>query len=196
MNMVFGGQFSSRLNLNLREQKGYTYGARSMFEWRVREPGPFVATASVQTAVTAPALAEFLKEFDGWSAAGPSRPRSWTSAGSSSPAAIRPASRRPRQIAAQLETLFTYRLPDDYFNTVVPGVDAVTADDVLGVAKKYLALDRLAIVVVGDRKAIEPELRKLPAGQDADGPAVRREFPARAGEGVTAVSLLNRREQR
>ncbi|MGD0900170.1 MAG: pitrilysin family protein [Thermoguttaceae bacterium] len=65
MNMAFGGQFSSRLNLNLREQKGYTYGARSMFEWRVRQPGPFVATASVQTAVTAPALAEFLKELEG-----------------------------------------------------------------------------------------------------------------------------------
>ncbi|MGD0900171.1 MAG: hypothetical protein ABR915_20235 [Thermoguttaceae bacterium] len=65
----------------------------------------------------------------------------------------------------QLETLFTYQLPDDYFNTVVPGVRAVTADDVVRVAKKYLDLDRLSIVVVGDRKAVEPELRKLPVGK-------------------------------
>src|SRR5262249_1802198 len=62
MNTVFGGQFSSRLNLNLREDKGYTYGARSTFDWR-QQPGPFIASASVQTDVTAPAVAEFFKEF-------------------------------------------------------------------------------------------------------------------------------------
>ena len=65
MNMVFGGQFSSRLNMNLREQNGYTYGARSVWDWRVNERGPLVATSSVQTAVTAAALSEFLKELEG-----------------------------------------------------------------------------------------------------------------------------------
>jgi zinc protease len=69
MNSIFGGQFSSRLNLNLREAKGYTYGAHSMFEWRIPQPGPFLATASVHTAVTAPALAEILKEFQGMAGA-------------------------------------------------------------------------------------------------------------------------------
>ncbi len=163
MNMVFGGQFSSRLNLNLREEKGYTYGARSMFEWRVRQPGPFVATASVQTARHRPRPGR-VPQGDRGHGRRPARrpPRNSTSARSSSPAATRPASRRPRQIAQQLETLFAYQLPDDYFNTVVPGVMAVTADDVLRVAKKYLPLDRLTVVVVGDRKAIEPALRKLP----------------------------------
>ena len=74
--------------------------------------------------------------------------------------------RRPRSVATQLETLFAYKLPDDYFNTVVPGVRAVTAEDTMRVAKKYLALDHLAIIVVGDRATIEPELRKLPIGKD------------------------------
>ncbi len=72
----------------------------------------------------------------------------------------------PSQVATQLETLFAYKLPDDYFNTVVPGVRAVTAEDTMRVAKKYLALDRLTIIVVGDRAKIEPELRKLPIGKE------------------------------
>ena len=71
MNAIFGGQFSSRLNLNLRESKGYTYGARTTFDWRIQQPGPLLATASVQTAATAPALVEFLKEFRGMAGSRP-----------------------------------------------------------------------------------------------------------------------------
>ncbi len=72
----------------------------------------------------------------------------------------------PTQLAAQLETLFVYRLPDDYFDTVVPGINAVTGDDVLAMAKKYLKTGELTIVVVGDRKKIEADLRELPLGKD------------------------------
>jgi zinc protease len=165
MNMVFGGQFSSRLNLNLREQKGYTYGARSLFEWRVRRPGPFVAAASVQTAVTAPALAEFLKELDGMVGGRPVQAKELDFCQKFITRGYAAGFETPSQIATQLETLFIYKLPDDYFNTVVPGVRAVTAEEVMAVAKRYLALDRLAVVVVGDRKAMEPELRKLPLGE-------------------------------
>jgi zinc protease len=165
MNMAFGGQFSSRLNLNLREQKGYTYGARSMFEWRVREPGPFVAAASVQTAVTAPALTEFLKELEGMVGGRPVDAKELDFCQKFITRGYAAGFETPSQIATQLETLFVYQLPDDYFNSVVPGVRAVTADEVMAVAKKYLALDRLAVVLVGDRKVIEPELRKLPLGK-------------------------------
>ena len=63
MNTALGGQFASRLNMNLREAKGYTYGARSSFDWRSRDTGLFAATTSVQTEVTAPALKELLKEL-------------------------------------------------------------------------------------------------------------------------------------
>ena len=166
MNAVFGGQFSSRLNVNLREQKGYTYGAQTTFDWRVHEVGPFNATASVQTAVTAPALVEFLKEFDGMVGGRPVAGdelqfcRRFLTRGY--PAMFETTT----QLAAQLETLFAYRLPDDYFNTFVPEVDAVTADQVLDTAKKYLKVGELTIVVVGDRKKIEAGLRDLPVGKD------------------------------
>ncbi len=166
MNMVFGGQFSSRLNMNLREHKGYTYGARSAWDWRVHERGPFVATSSVQTAVTAAALSEFLKELDGMVGARLVEERELDFCKKYVTRGYTAGFETPSQVATQLETLFTYGLPDDYFNTVIPGVRAVTGEDVLRVAKKYLALDRLAIVVVGDRAKIEPELRKLPIGKD------------------------------
>ena len=166
MNTVFGGQFSSRLNLNLREQKGYSYGARSAWDWRVRAEGPFVAISSVQTNVTAPALAEFLKELRDIAGARPVEDKELDFCKKYVSRGYTAGFETPSQVATQLENLLAYNLPDDYFNTVVPGIQAVTAGDVTRVAKKYLALDRLAVVVVGDRAKIEPELRKLPVGND------------------------------
>lgn len=166
MNSIFGGQFSSRLNMNLREEKGYTYGARTMFDWRVRQPGPFLAIASVQTAVTAPALVEFLKEFDGMVG---KRPVTEDELAFSKDYLTRgyPAGfETPGNIASQLETLVQFQLPDGYFNTVVPKITAVTCDDVLRAAKKHLDTARLGVLVVGDRSKIEAGLRGLPIGKD------------------------------
>jgi len=72
----------------------------------------------------------------------------------------------PSQVATQLEILFAYQLPDDYFNTVVPGVHAVTTADTMRVARQYLDPEHLTIIVVGDRAKIERELRELPGGKD------------------------------
>jgi zinc protease len=166
MNTVFGGQFSSRLNLNLREQKGYTYGARSSWDWRVRSEGLYVATSSVQTNVTAPALTEFLKELKDMAGERPVEAKELEFCRKYVTRGYTAGFETPSHVASQLETLVAYQLPDNYFNTVVPGIQAVTADDVMRVAKKYLDLDRLAIVVVGDRAKVEPELRKLPVGKD------------------------------
>jgi zinc protease len=166
MNMIFGGQFSSRLNMNLREQKGYTYSARSAWDWRVHQRGPLLATASVQTAVTAGALAEFLKELDGMAGARPVGEKELDFCKKYVTRGYTAGFETPSQVATQLETLLAYKLPDDYFNTVVPGVRAVTAADVARVAKEYLAVDRLTMIVVGDRAEIEPDLRKLPTGTD------------------------------
>jgi predicted Zn-dependent peptidase len=165
-NTIFGGQFLSRLNMNLREDKGYTYGARSTLEWRVREPGTIVAAASVQTRVTAPALVEFLKELR--DIAGP-RPVGPDELARGQRFLVRgyPANfETSSQVAEQLETLATYRLPGDYFNTVVPKLNAVTTADVLQTAKKYFKLDRLTIDIVGDRAAIEADLGKLPEAKN------------------------------
>ena len=168
MNSIFGGQFSSRLNLNLRETKGYTYGARSAFDWRIRQPGPYVASASVQTAVTAPALVEFLKEYQGLVAA---RPAEAQEVDFSKMYLIRgfPADfETPGQVARSLEALVEYGLPDDFFNTYLPRIQAVSPSDVQSVAKKYVDLEHLAIIIVADRAKVEASLRELPVGKDLE----------------------------
>jgi zinc protease len=166
MNSVFGGQFMSRLNMNLREQKGYTYGARTMFDWRIRQRGPFLAMASVQTAVTAPALVEFLKEFDGMLGGRPVGGEELEFSKAFLTRGYPAGFETPSQVASHLETLVEHGLPDDYFNTYIPKISAVTPADVLRVAKKYLDREHLTIVIVGDRAKIESDLQKLPEGKD------------------------------
>ena len=166
MNTALGGQFASRLNLNLREDKGYTYGVRSSFDWRSRAAGMFAASTSVQTEVTTPALKEMLKEVA--EIAGP-RPvqgeeldfcKKYFTRGF--PAAFETSS----SLAAQLETLVQHRLPDDYFNGVVPKIAAATTEEIQRVAKQYVDPNALIVVVVGDRTKVEKGLRDLPAGKN------------------------------
>jgi zinc protease len=164
MNTIFGGQFSSRLNMNLRENKGYTYGARASFDWR-RQPGPYIATANVQTAVTAPALAEFLREFRDIAGGRPAEPKELEFAKAYITRSYPASFETPRDIAGRLEDLVEYGLADDYYNTVVPGIAAVQLADVDRVAKKYIDLEHLSVVVVGDRSQIESGLRALPDGK-------------------------------
>ena len=118
------------------------------------------------TAVTAPALVEFLKEFDGMVG---KRPVTEDELAFSKDYLTRgyPAGfETPGNIASQLETLVQFRLPDDYFNTVMPKIAAVTCDDVLRAAKKHLDTAHLDILVVGDRSKIESGLHALPIGKD------------------------------
>ena len=160
LNTILGGQFVSRVNLNLRENKGYTYGARTAFEHR-RGPGPFAASAGVQTAVTRESIIEFMRELRGIRGAIPIRPEE-LEAGKQ--AIIRGYPRgfeTPAQIAGRLEDIVLYNLPDDYFNTYIRRVQAVTMQDVSRVANRYLDPARMAILVVGDRRVVEPTLREI-----------------------------------
>ena len=161
MNTILGGSFTSRLNNNLREQHGYTYGASSAFDMRV-SAGPFVAAAGVQTDKTSEALTEFFKELEGILKPVPAdeleRAKNYV------------ALRYPGtfettgDISRRLEDAVLYRLPDDYFEKYVPNIRAVTAADVQRVAQKYVLTGQMAIVIVGDRKVIEPGIRALNLG--------------------------------
>ncbi|CAA9297243.1 MAG: hypothetical protein AVDCRST_MAG11-575 [uncultured Gemmatimonadaceae bacterium] len=161
MNTILGGSFTSRLNQNLRETKGYTYGAQSGFAMR-RAPGPFTARAEVVTAKTDSALVEFMKEL--------------RAIRDTVPAAELAKAKQYLQlqlpgdfettgaIAGQLVPLVTYGLPLDYYDSYVQRIAAVTQADVQRVARRYVDPARLAVVIVGDRKAVEPGLRALGVG--------------------------------
>ncbi len=160
MNRILGGTVSGRLYLNLRQDKGYTYGVRSTFDYR-RDAGPFVAGAAVQGFSTRESVVEFLKEIDGIRGG---KPISAAEIERARQAVIRGFPRgfeTPEQIAAGLEAVVTYGLPDTYFDTYVQKIASVTLDDVTRVAKQYLQPDRMAIVIVGDRASIEQPLRAV-----------------------------------
>lgn len=160
LNTMLGGQFVSRVNLNLREDKGYTYGARTSFDYR-RGAGPFVASAGVFTKVTKESVAEFLKELRGLRGEIPITTKELEF---SKQAIIRGFPRTfetPGQMANRLSDVVTYGLPDDYFNNYIQQVRAVNLADVQRVANQYLDPSRMAILVVGDRKEIESGLRSL-----------------------------------
>jgi zinc protease len=161
MNAVLGGEFSSRINLNLREDKGYTYGAHSQFVFRLG-PGPFYAGGSVQTNVTKEALSELIKELTDVTG-----PRTITEAELDF-AKDRIVRGFPAQfettgaVAGTLADLVFFDLPDDEFTTYPARVAAVTKADVDRVAGKYLHPDRITILVVGDRSKVEGPLKTLP----------------------------------
>ena len=161
MNVILGGSFTSRLNQNLREDKGYSYGARSGFGW-LPFAGPWSASAAVQTQSTGPAIAEFMKELRGMHEPIPAdeieRARNFLAmrypAGFQSVAGI----------AGRLAELVQYGLPADYFNRYVANVLAVTKEDVERVAREYIDPENVAIFVVGDREVIEQQVRDLNLG--------------------------------
>lgn len=160
MNSLLGGQFTSRINMNLREEKGYTYGARSSFSTR-RGAGPFAASADVQTAVTKESVAEFIKELNGVRGTEPITAQELEYNKQSLIRRFPSGFETIGGISGQLSSLVIYGLPDSYFNDYISKVNAVTLADVNRVANKYLTPDRMAIVIVGDRKVIEPGLKQL-----------------------------------
>jgi zinc protease len=161
MNTILGGSFTSRLNQNLREDKGYSYGAFSGFGFRPWA-GPFVAGAAVQTEATAEALTEFVRELEGILDRVPEeeleRARNYVALGFPS------TFQTVAGTAGALGELALYDLPDDYYDRYVERVLAVTAEDVQRVAARYLDPDRVAIVVVGDLAGIEAPIRALELG--------------------------------
>lgn len=174
MNAILGGQFTSRINLNLRESKGYTYGARSGFAMR-KEAGPFLAQAGVKSAVTDSSVIEFMKELRGICDADVTQ-KELDFAKNSLIRAIPQGFETPAHISGQLTNLVLYNLPDNYFNTVVQNYEKVTEADVRRVSQKYLHPASMDIVIVGDIALIKAGVEKLGLGKatvlDVDGKKV------------------------
>ena len=162
-NAVLGGQFVSRINLNLREKKGVTYGARTAFEFR-RLPGPFALHVSVQTSATAEAIEESIREIS--DIRGP-RPMTADELSLGVSAITRGYARNfetADQIARAAMQLALYDLPDDYYAEFVPAIERVTIDEASRVMARHVDPDRLTTLVVGDLEAVGPDLPRLGLG--------------------------------
>ncbi len=196
MSAILGGLFNSRLNMKLREEKGYTYGASAGFDLR-RARGPFTARAAVNTEATVPALREFLVELD--------RIRDGRVTDAELAAArdfligVFPLRfETPGPVAGSLAGLFVHGLPDDELSRYRGAIEAVTADDVLRVARDHIHPDTAAIVLVGDHDAfgedlaaagIAPVVVETDAQQTAGAPLTdpgEQAGPVDAGEGGPA----------
>jgi zinc protease len=160
LNMILGGQFVSRINMKLREEKGYTYGARTSFDLR-RGPGLFVLQASVQSEATVDAVGEAMEQLR---AIRGERPVTEDELLLGRAALTRGYPRNfetGEQIARGAAQLSLYGLPDDYFSSFVPSVLALSAEDLTQAAADYIHPDRLLTVIVGDRDKIGPSLETL-----------------------------------
>jgi zinc protease len=175
MNTELGGLFSSRINLNLREKHGYTYGAFSFLDYH-RDASPFLAGGGIRTDATAPAVTEIFNEIrrmrdtvmtpEEMALSKDSIARSLPGRFETGPAA-----------AGSFGELFVFGLPLDYFSTLPEKVDAVTAEQAQAVAQKYLVPEKMMVLAIGDKSKVEGELDKLNLGlkeiRDTDGKIVK-----------------------
>jgi len=159
MNYALGGAFNSRINLNLREDKGYTYGARSNFS-ATKLPGPFTASASVRTDATADSVVQFINEITDYrengitpdelqftkDAIGQSEARDYET---------------PGQKARLLDQIITYDLPSDFVRQQQAVISGMTEEKILQLAQEHLPLNKMKILVVGDKEVVGESLAEL-----------------------------------
>jgi predicted Zn-dependent peptidase len=162
LNTILGGQFSSRINMNLRETKGYTYGARSSFVM-IKEAGPFVASSAVRTNVTDSSVIEFMNELRKIVAEDVTA-QELEFAKNSLVRRQAQSFETPGQIAGQLMSLVLYNLPDSYFGGYVQEFEKVTVADVRKAARAYVHPEKSNIVIVGDVASIRGGLEQLGYG--------------------------------
>ena len=162
LNLILGGSFSSRLNLNLRERHGFTYGVTSSFAVR-RGPGPFAVSTAVDSAVTAAAVTEIFREIESIVAAGPNRDEVETARNYL--AGVFPLRLETTgQIASRIAGMIVYGLGDDYYRRYRDRVGRVTRADVAAAARRHIRPAELCTVVVGDAGEVAGPLEKLDIG--------------------------------
>ena len=159
MNQILGGLFQSRLNHLIREVKGYSYGAGSDFSYG-RGPGPFSAGAAVVSEKTDSALMDFMAELRGVQGAKPFTEDEIAQGKASLIQGLPQRFASVNGVNGAISGLYVNALPDSYYQEYAARVNAVTPDDLVRVARKYIDLANINIVVVGDRASVEEKLRR------------------------------------
>ena len=171
MNETLGGLFSSRINLNLREEHGYTYGADSQFVFR-RSAGPFLVASGVRTDVTAPAVGEIFKEIQRMRQT-PMTAEELAMAKDSLVRSLPSDFQTSSNVTASTANLYIFDLGLDYFSKYPERLSSITVEQAKAAAEKYLVPEKMVVVAVGDRAKIQPTLQKLNLGavemRNADG---------------------------
>ena len=172
MNDVLGGQFSSRINMNLREEKSWSYGARSLI-MATRAQRPFLAYAPVQTDKTAPALAEILREITEIRGKNPPKATELERVKSSNILSLPGRWETNPAVLGDIGQLVAYGLPNDYWDTYPQRLSELQLEQVASAATDTIDPAQLTWIVVGDRVRIEAELKALGMGEirliDVDG---------------------------
>jgi zinc protease len=169
LNTLLGGYFNSRINMNLRETHGYTYGASSFFDARIY-PGPFIVSTDVRNEVTDSSIAEVIKELK--RIIDEPVPEDELKMAKDYIVGSFPLQiETPAQVASRVMTIEIYGLPKDFYDRFREEVKKITAKDIQETARKYLHPDKLLIVVSGNSKQIKPVLEKFGpvVVYDADG---------------------------
>jgi len=172
MNTLLGGNFTSRVNMNLREDKHWSYGSFTII-WDAKGQRPFFAYAPVQTDKTKESMAELVKELNDIGASRPATADELSRAQASMTLSLPGQWETMNAVMGSINEIVTYGLPDNYYETFASKVDALTPAQMTPAAKEVIAPGQLIWVVVGDRSKIEAGIRELNLGDihliDADG---------------------------
>jgi zinc protease len=164
VNNALGGMFTSRINSNLREDKAYTYGAGSLF-MGTRGTGPFLCYTQVQTKFTKESIFEIVKELQDITGKRPLIGEELKASKNNLTKSFPQSFQTYGGIAGGIGSMVTFGLPLDQWKKYTTQVNAVDSQKSVQIAKKYIHPDALLIVVVGDRKVIEPKIRELGLGE-------------------------------
>jgi len=176
VNSIFGGKFSSRINMNLREDKHWSYGVRTILP-AARGQRPYISVSAVQTDKTKESMVELVKEYHNIVGKKPITAEELKDEQSNATLGLPGSFETVQQLGGAYGTILQYGLPEDYFNTFTQKALALTPDSANQIAKKYILPDHLVWVVVGDMSKVESGIRELNLGEvhkiDADGDPVQ-----------------------
>ena len=172
VNDIFGGKFSSRINMNLREDKHWSYGVRAVLPG-ARGQRPYISISAVQTDKTKESMVELVKEYNNIVGGKPITEEELKDEQTNATLALPGSFETVQQLSGAYSTILQYGLPEDYYNTFTQKALALTPDSANEIAKKYILPDHLIWVVVGDMSKVEAGVRELNLGEvhkiDADG---------------------------